>query len=131
MRRISSRCVIELCRCPQCARKSGARTLGTGCRVMTYKKRGLRTFVLTTSLFAIADSFDVPQLRLHPPSPTHHPSPVLTMKLTFKDLQQKKFSIDVEPSDTVTPLPPSSRLATLAIVVDHCLTLVFVCRFCR
>jgi hypothetical protein len=40
------------------------------------------------------------------------------MKLTFKDLQQKKFAIDVEPSDTVTiPLPFLATLAIVSIIV--------------
>jgi hypothetical protein len=44
----------------------------------------------------------------------------VAMKLTIKDLQQKKFVIDVEPSATVTapPSPSISHTATNCVCVD-------------
>jgi len=83
------------------ARKRGARTLGTGGRVVTYKKRGLRT---SSSHVPFSQSLTSPPLLTQLAFPhLHHTThlPSRTMKLTFKDLQQKKFTIDVEPTDTV------------------------------
>jgi len=77
-------------------------------RARTYKSVCLRTSSLE-SAHVFANRCLLSSLCFSPPSPSpfftpHPPSPphvFTTMKLTFKDLQQKRFTIDVEPSDKV------------------------------